>query len=153
MGFDLCEHKIRDLAIRAAREIRKAKDLPEENNITKLYIEAAELLGLDPGQFDSIKQGNHLPTPEESAMANPNNPLVLICPNCGKKSYVINSICQTCKEAKNGKYRTLLMCYECHHSEKSSKWISQIIEEAGLDLPSGMKQYLGIKILTDEGLK
>jgi len=152
MGFDPCEHRIRQIIIKAGKLLREAKGLPTEKNITILYDETALLFGIEPIRLSSTEV-DHLPTPEESARANSDNPLVQICPKCGEKSYVPSSICQGCKESENGKYKMKLECYRCKHSERLEKWLVQWMNENQIEIPDGMKRNLGIKTVTDDGLK
>jgi hypothetical protein len=128
------------------------KKWPEEKNITNLYEMACKDLGIEIKPL-SASMANHLPTPEESARAYPDSALIQICPGCGEKSYVPKSICQGCKESENGKYKMKLECYRCNHSEKLEKWMVQWMNEKQIEIPDGMKRNLGIKTVTDDGLK
>lgn len=150
MSFDLCEHKIRSLIIRAGIEIRRLKGLPEEKNITVIYNETAPLLGIAPLPLSS-KEMNHLPTPEESVRENPN--LAEICPKCGQKAYFLRDLCRGCKDAEGGKYKTVFECHKCHHKEKSEESMVVWLERLGIDFKMQTKKSLGIKTLTDKDLK
>lgn len=152
MKFDPCEHKIRQIVIKAGKIIRLLKGLPEENNITTIYRETAPLLGLQPIQLSS-KIANSLPTIEESAREDPNSPLVQICPKCGKKSYVLHPICKGCKDSEDGKYKTIFQCFECKHEEKSKEPMVVWLDRLGIDFRTQSKKSLGIKTMTDNGLK
>jgi predicted amidophosphoribosyltransferase len=94
-----------------------------------------------------------LPTPEESARANPDHPMVNICPVCRKKSYYLTSICRSCKESEGGKYKTVLECFECHHKEKSEDPIVVWLDKWKIEYKTQTKASLGIGTLTDEGVK
>lgn len=152
--FDICDLKIRDLAIKAARLLRKEKGLPEEKNITTLYEEIAPLLGLPPSKISS-QQINHLPAPHE--MINTDTGKFIVprkdCPSCGnKESMNLHPICQSCEDAEGGKYNSMWKCEKCQFKDKSTKYFLQWMNEMGIDI-GGMKNKLGIKTVTDEGLK
>lgn len=147
MEFDLCEHRVRSLIVRCGKLF-----WPEEQNVTILYEGMCKKLGI-PVAMGSSRKSNHLPTPAESARHNPESPLIQICPNCGKRSYVPSSICQSCKDSENGKYKAMFECFECKHKEKFDKWLVQVLNEKGIEIPSGMKRSLGIKTMTDGGLE
>jgi len=152
MAFDECDHRIRNIVIRTGKIIRQIKGLPKEKNISILYDETAPLLGLIPSNLSSNNY-NHLPTPEESARGNPNSPLVQICPECGKKSYVLRGLCRSCKDAEGGIYRTMFECFECKHKERSKEPMVVWLDRLGIDFKTQSKASLGIKTVTDDGLK
>jgi len=152
MAFDACEHRIRNIIIRAGKIIREAKGLPEEKNITVIYNETAPLFGFASIQLSSRVIG-HLPTAEESARDNPDSPLVQICPKCGKKSYFLHGLCRNCKDSEGGKYKTIFKCYECHHEEKSKEPMVVWLDRLGVDFKSQTKKSLGIETITDDGIK
>lgn len=160
--FDSCDHEKRLLIIRAAKLLREAKGLPEEKNVSLLFQEAAPLFGIIPVQL-STKDVSHLPTPEESAKelvderratANAMKAkLIQICPACGEKSYYLRGICKSCKESENEKYKTMWQCFKCKHFEKSEDPVVVWFERLGVDFGTQTKESLGIKTITDEGLK
>lgn len=152
MAFDPCEHKIRQIVIKVGKIIRSLKGLPEENNITIIYNETVPLLGLYPTQLSS-KIVRNLPTVEESAREHPDSPLVQICPKCGKKSYFFHSICPKCKDSEGGIYKTIFQCFECKHQEKSKESVVTWLDRLGIDFRTQTKKSLGIKTVTDDGLK
>lgn len=152
MDFDLCEHRIVQLIIRAGNLLREAKGLPEEKNITIIYNETAPLFGIIPKQHSS-READHLPTPEESARVAPQNPYVQTCPECGEKSYYMVAICSSCKASEGGKYKVQFDCFKCMHSEKSEEPMVVWLERLGIDFGTQTKASLGIKTLTDDGLK
>ena len=152
MPFDPCEATIRPLVIKAAELLREAKGMPEEKNITILYEEIAPLLGLSIKRM-STKDIDHPPTFMDDAKQNPNSPWVIICPKCNEKSYVIHPICRGCKDSENGKYKTMFLCFRCNHKDRSEKPFIKWLNELGIEIPEGMKQRLGIRTVTDEGLK
>ena len=109
MAFDPCEHQKVEIIKRAGAIIRSLRGLPEEKNITILYNETMEILGLVPIRMDS-RMADHLPSPEEMRNEKgefevPNKP----CPKCGMRSF-LTSICQSCKDAEGGKYRSGYAC-------------------------------------------
>ena len=150
MSFDICEQKMRTLIIKAGIEIRKLKGLPEEKNITVIYNETAPLLGIAPIQFTSDKM-DHLPTPGESVRENPK--LAQICPKCGERTYYVRDLCRGCKEAEGGKYKTKLECFKCHYTERSEEPSVVWLGRWKIDFGMQTKASLGIKTVTDEGIK
>jgi hypothetical protein len=154
-NFDSCEHRIRQLVIKAAQEIRKAKGLPEEKNISTLFDETAPLLGVAVKQISSIDMPR-MPFSYELT-DNKTGDFVIPrkdCPKCGeKKSMVLAPICASCKDAEGGKYKSLWECLKCGEKEVSEKAFVQWLDELGIDFKSGMKADMGIKTATDEGLK
>jgi ribosomal protein L32 len=157
MAFDSCEHRIRQIIIKAAILRRKEGNLPEDNNITTLYNEMAPLLGISVVQMNS-RDANHLPSPSE--MKNEKGEFIIpnkICPKCGKITF-LSSICQSCEAAENGLYKTGYTCDErsggCGFvDEKTGEFYSQRLSRMGKDVPTGTKESLGIKTATDDGLK
>lgn len=158
MVFDPQVHQDRQTLIQVARIRRRLKELPEERNITVLYNEICEILGLPLAEISS-KDADHLPAPHEMVMPDAkrfNNPSK-ICPKCGKTSFLMD-ICQSCKDAENGKYRSGYKCDEkfggCGFiDDKTHEFFSQRLSRMGIDIPQGMKQTLGIGTITDQGLK
>ncbi len=98
------------------------------------------------------------------------------CPKCGgKQTVVLTDICQSCADAEGGKYKSAWTCSievggrvienkDCGYKGKNQKTVIGVVVEEwrkqGLSedeimrrLPNGSKQALGIKILTDEGLR
>jgi len=156
MKFDVCEHRIRNIAIRAAREIRKAKGLSEEGNVTVLFEWIAPILGIPIVKFNS-RMADHLPSPAEikdyrGEFIIPNKP----CPQCGKTTF-LGSICQSCEAAEGGKYKSGYTCDEKRGGcglvdDKTDEWISQRLKRIGIKIPDGTKESLGIKTLTNDGL-
>lgn len=155
MDFDACEHRIRQVVIHAGIQRRKDLGLPEENNITTLYNEMAPLLGIPIVQLNSRINGDHLPSPAE--MKNASGEFIVPrkdCPKCHQKeTMMLTPLCQSCEDAEGGKYKSAWICLSCQHKEKSEKFFTQLLNEMGVEIPQGMKQGMGIKTLTDEGLK
>ena len=158
MAFDICEHKIRQIVIKAGMEIRKAKGLPEEKNITILFNETAPLLGIVPILLSS-KDADHLPAPHEMKKED-GTPIIPLkkCPQCGKKAMEMFGLCRNCKDAegedgKSGKYKVRFKCKECHFQEKSEKPMVIWLQEMGVDFKSISKNALGIRIITNDGIK
>ena len=157
MTFDPCPEKITQIVIKAAKLRRKELSLPEEKNITVLYGEMAPLLGIPVVQRNS-NMVDHLPSPaemkdDEGRFIVPNKP----CPQCGKITF-LNPICQSCDAAEGGKYKSGYTCDKKHGGcglidEKTGEWITQRLKRMGMNVPSGTKESLGIKTLTDDGLK
>ena len=154
MTFDACEHQVRQVVIRAAKEIRKARGLPEESNITTLFNEIAPLLGV-PSVNLSSAQIDHLPAPHE--MVNEKGRFVVPrkdCPKCGiEENMILSSICGSCADAESGKFHSAWLCPTCQYKEKSGKFFTQWLTELGVEIPTGHKQDMGIKTLTDDGLR
>jgi hypothetical protein len=186
MDFDACDHRIRQLVIRAAMIRREDKGLPPEDNITRLYKEMAPLLGIPVVQMSS-NDADHLPGPYEmgqspmkmpSARVNEITKKLLehkqICPKCGKKSMEIFDICRSCADFKAG-FRSEWRCIGirdetgkivdagCGEILKTNKFMGQWFKEFADADPefkdliesAGMlsKQEMGIKTVTDDGLK
>jgi hypothetical protein len=125
---------------------------PDEKNVTKLYEMACQDLEVEP-KLLSTRRVNHLPTPEESAKENPDSKITTLCPECRKKTYVLYPLCPGCKDAENGKYKVMFKCYECGHSEKSEEPTVVWLERFGIDFQMQTKASLGLKTITDTGLK
>jgi len=158
MVFDPEIHKVKDIIIKCGRALRVAKGLPEELNISILYEEASLALGL-PLIATTTADANHLPAPHE--MIRPDGmPIIPLqkCPKCGKDSMEIFGLCPTCEDAKGengepGKYKTKFVCKECSHFEKSEKHMVIWLQEMGVEFGNQSKKDLGIKTITDDGLK
>ena len=147
MTFDIEEHKERIRIINHGRI-----KWPTEKNITKLYQMACKELGIEIKSLTTATT-NHLPTPEESARENPQSKFSIICPKCNKKSYVLRGLCKSCKDAENGKYKTMFKCYECKHEEKSKEPMVVWFDRLGIDFRTQSKKSLGIETITDGGIK
>jgi len=153
MSFDPCPHRITQLVLRAGAIIRQLKGLPEEKNVTILYNETAPMLGVAIIPMNS-RVTNHLPTPgeirrEDGKFVVPRKE----CPKCGA-TMVLGPICRSCKDAEEGKYRSGYKCITCQFvDEKTDEFFSQRLSRMGIEVPDGMKETMGIKTLTDEGLK
>src|SRR3972149_5035898 len=161
MAFDVCEHKLTQLIIKAGTVIRQLKGLPEEKNITILYNETAPLLGI-PIKQPSSREADHLPSPSE--MKDDKGAFILPrkdCPKCGKKdSFVLSSICPSCKDSDVGKFKSGWKCDErtggCGYiGDKSEKFFQQRMKDEypDIEIPNGSKLSLGIRTITDTGLK
>ena len=162
--FDECQHQIRQLVINAAKEIRKAKGLPEEKNITILFNETAPLLGVIV-QTLSSRDISHLPAPHE--MVDKNGKFIFPrkdCPQCGRKDGLsLKDICPSCTDSEGGKYHTMYSCEEIgpdmkpigcgFKTEKSELFRAQRMSEENPDWRGGMKADLGIKTVTNDRLK
>jgi hypothetical protein len=154
--FDLCEHKIRRLIIKAAASLRVVKGLPEEKNITILYAEGAEFLGI-PVVGMSSDVANRLP--DSTEMKDDRGQFILPrkdCPKCGTKgSVVIAGVCHNCEDGKKG-FKSKWFCSaskECGYFELSERPVVSWLNELNPDWQGGMKAELGIRTATDEGLK
>ncbi len=145
--FDIQEHTERIMIINHGRE-----KWPNEKNINKLYEMACKEFGIETKSLTTT-MANHLPTPEESARENPQSKFSIICPKCNKKSYVLRGLCRSCKDAENGKYKTMFRCYECKHEEKSKEPMVIWFDRLRIDFRTQSKKSLGIETVTDEGLK
>ena len=164
MTFDPCPHQITEIVLKAGAVIRQLKGLPEENNITILYNETAPLLGIAP-KLMSSKDVDHLPAPHE--MKNDQGNFTIPrkdCPQCGRKDGLsLKSICPSCTDSEGGKYHTMYSCEEMgldgkligcgFKTEKSERFMAQRMSEENPDWEGGMKQELGIKTITDSGVK
>jgi len=147
MTFNIEEHIERQKIIKYGRE-----KWPHEKNINKLYEMAAKEMGVEV-KIQNTTKANHLPTPQESAKENPHHSLVQICPECGKKAYTLRGLCRSCKDAEGGIYRTMFECFECKHKERSKEPMVVWLDRLGIDFKTQSKASLGIKTVTDDGLK
>ncbi len=168
MEFDACDHKIRQLVIRAGTEFRRLQGKPDEKNISILFNEAAPILGVLPVQLSSANV-NHLPAPHEMRKPGTNIPIVPVrdCPHCNKTgSFRLDSICPSCSDSEGGKFHTMWFCGEmdrttrelipgtgCGAKDKSDRFYMQWLNELVPDWQSAMKQDAGIRTVTDEGIK
>lgn len=143
MVFDPCPHQITQIILKAGEVIRQLKGLPEEKNITILYNETAVLLGIPPTQMNTGTHGDHYPSIAESTASLGKNAEFTIptkkCPQCGQHS-PLSPICQSCKDAEGGKYKTGYSCAACNLVfDKSEKFFVQVLSELGIEMKSGTK--------------
>ncbi len=166
MVFDPCPHQVTQIVLKAGGVIRQLKGLPEETNITILYNETAPLLGIVPTLMSS-SDADHLPSPNE--MRTPEGAFTIPrrdCINCGKKeTMILGPICGSCADSEGGKYQSMWFCGQmdrqrnlipdtgCGFKEKFEEFFTQKLIELGVEVPNGMKETLGIKTFTNEGLK
>jgi len=155
MEFNPCPHQITQIVLRAGKIIRQLKGLPEEKNVTILYGETAPLLGIIVAPMDS-RIVNHLPSPAE--MKDEKGRFVVPRKECSKCGgiMVLGPICPSCKDSEDGKYKSGYKCEvkTCEYvDDKSEKFFIQRLNEMGVEIPTGPKRVMGIKTLTDEGLK
>jgi DNA-directed RNA polymerase subunit M/transcription elongation factor TFIIS len=146
-GFDLDKHTIKMVIIQCGKLL-----YPDEKNITTLYETTSRALGLALIETTTAS-ANHLPTPAESAKANPENLLNQVCPKCQKNSFILHGLCPTCKDSEDGKYKTMWKCYDCGHQEKSEEPMVIWLQKLGIDFRIQSKQSLGIQTVTDEGIR
>jgi len=159
MEFDLCKFQVNNVLVKAGKLIRQLKGLPEERDISKLCREAALLLGIPIEQtLFTSKEASVLPRAQD--ISNGKNNFYIPrkdCPVCkAEKSLILVSLCPTCKDAEGGKYHSAWRCdnKECMATiDKSEKFITQALKDLGQEVPTGTKEELGIKTLTDEGVK
>ena len=161
MAFDPQAHQDRQTLIRAATIRRKLKGLPEEKNITILYNEICAILELPIIEISSLN-ADHLPAPHE--MKNVQGDFMVPrkdCPLCGSRdSVILTPLCGSCKDAEGGKFKSAWVCQgaqckdkEGGYKERSEKAFVQWLSELGIKIPTGSKMDLGIKTMTDSGLK
>jgi len=167
MNFDPCEHKIRQIVIKAAIQRRTDKGEPEEKNITVLFNEMAPLLNIVLVQMNS-KIADYLPSPAE--MKNESGQFVIPrkdCPKCSKeKSFRLDPLCLSCSDSEKGTYKSMWFCGEkergtnnlilgsgCGHKERLIESLAQYCVEHDIEIPIGFKKDTGIQTSTDEGLK
>ena len=143
MSFDICEHKMKLLIIKFGKFLH-----PEEKNVTRLYLDTCTLLGIAPIETTSL-MADHIPTLFESARKVDGHP----CPQCQKNSLFVTGLCKACKDSENGKYKTVIECKECGSKEKSEEPVIVWLQRWGVEFGNQTKESLGIKTLTDEGLK
>jgi hypothetical protein len=159
MTFDPCPHHVNNILIQVGRALRKFKGEPAENNLTVLVREAAIFIGRNPAEFIlSTRQADHLPSPAE--MKTPDGEFLIPsinCPKCGKRAF-LESICQSCEDAENGKYKS---GYNCRKetggcgliSDKTGEWITQRLNRMGVDWKTGTKEEIGIKTITEQEVR
>lgn len=140
MRFDPEEHLERLKIIQRGREL-----FPGEKNISVLYKKTCAHLGIEIKKLKA-KEVDHLPTPQETGP-------FFKCPKCDKETLLILGLCGTCKDAEGGKFKTKLECGDCGFKELSQKFVVQVLNEHGFDFKTQTKRSLGIKTLTDEGVK
>ncbi len=140
MAFDPMKHKINIILIRCGEQL-----FPGETNITTLAEMTGKLLGVEPEKMTSIET-DHLPKPSETGPFFP-------CPKCGNKTLLVFGLCPTCKDSEGGKYAAKLQCQDCKYEEKTTKHIVTILTEFGYDFKNQTKAELGIKTITDNGVK
>lgn len=158
MAFNACEHQITQIVIKVGRIIRELKGLPEEKNITIVYDETAPLLGLAPKKQKSSDADN---IPELKDMKSADGMLMIPlqkCNKCGKESMEIFGLCPTCEDAKGengepGKYKTKFVCTQCSYSERSEKHMVIWLQEMGVEFGNQSKKELGVRTITDDGIK
>lgn len=181
--FDASHQLIRLITIAAGEKLREARWQDAEPDKDKLFAETIKEFGLDnmaqdgsamPTVLPISKMGmnrpmgaDHLPSPQE--MKDDQGNYVMPrdkCPKCGKEgAIIIHPICPTCEKSEKGKYFTELFCGErdkegvliqgtgCGYSEVSTKRYSQWLTEKNPNWRGGMKKDLGVKTVTDDGLK
>lgn len=147
MEFDLCEHNIRQVIIKCGKLL-----YPGERDVTELYRKTCEAIGRKV-EFIKSSDVNHMPSPEESARQDPNSKFTIICPQCGKRTFVLYSLCRSCKDAEGGIFKSMFKCYECHHEGKSKESIVVWMERLGIEFATQSKKSLGLKTITDGGIK
>jgi len=171
MAFNQEIHQIKLIVIKCGEELRRAKGLPEEKNISILYNEASMALGI-PMIETTTGDADHLPATHE--MKNDQGKFIVPrkdCPQCGKKdSMMLGPLCLTCEDAKGedgapGKYKSMHQCGEkdkdgkivpetgCGYKERFEKHFVQICNELGVDFKGGTKESMGIRTYTDNGVK
>ena len=158
MKFDPCPEKITQIILKAARLRRRELGFAVEDNVTTLYEEMAPLLGISIRRKNSRIDGDHLPSPSE--MKDEKGEFVIpnkLCPKCGKITF-LSWICQSCEAAENGLYKTGYTCDEKYGGcgfidEKTGEFYSERLKRIGKEVPTGTKKDLGIKTVTNEGLK
>ncbi len=151
--FDACDHRIRRIVIKAAEEIRRARGLPEEKNVTILFNETAPLLGVVVKEINS----RDAPIPQVSEWINKDTGKFIIprkgCPRCGG-AMVLGPICPSCVDSEDGKYKSGYKCELCQFvDDKNEMFFAQRLTGMGVGVPEGVKQTLGIRTLTDKGLE
>jgi len=119
--------------------------LPDEKNISVLLKYAGDKLMINPGRILSYGK-------REFVLNEDVGPLFK-CSKCGEQKLVINSLCGTCKASQKGKFKSQVVCRGCGFTEVSVKFITEWYKEFGFEFKGGSKKELGIKTLTDEGLK
>lgn len=89
---------------------------------------------------------DHTPGPEETGP-------FYKCPWCGLRGLVIYDLCKKCKQSEEGKYKTKLQCIKCGKEELRQDYAVKVMTDLKIDFTPGPKRDLGIKTITDEGIK
>lgn len=150
MAFDPKIHDVKTIIIKCGRLLH-----PEEKNISKLYLETSERLGVPVivthtgMKFDEAQ--NTITNPGISFQLPTKD-----CPRCNsEKSMILAPICRTCNDSENGKFKSAWICSKaaCKYRERSEKAFVKWLVDLGVEIPQGEKEKFGIKTLTDDGLK
>ena len=151
MAWDACKHLLKMVIINAERECQRLEKKSNEPNITLLYEAGSRRFGVDYIETNSRDDAKKLPGPydNESESRMP----ILKCPGCGKWSFKLYGICGGCKDSEDGKYHSAWKCDHCDYIEKTEKFQTQILNELGVDFGNVPKAKLGIRTITDEGIK
>jgi hypothetical protein len=153
MPFNKDIHQIKLIIIKCGEELRKAKGLPEEKNITTLYEEASGILGVPTIETTTLDV-DHLPAPHETYKEDGTPAIPLReCPKCREKSMHLFGLCPTCTDSEGGKYRTKFVCSLCQYEEKSEEHMVIWLRKMGVEFGNQSKKELGIKTITDDGIK
>jgi hypothetical protein len=157
MVFDPCPEQKTQIVVKAGILRRRELGLPEEKNITTLYNEMAPLLGIVVASKSS-RTVNHLPSPAE--MKDEKGEFIIPrkdCPKCGgSMTMPLGPICPSCKDSEGGIYRSGYKCEvkTCEYvDDKNEEFFTQRLSRMGVEIPTGPKQAMGIKTITDDGLK
>jgi len=142
MAFDPKIHQVKLIIIKCGEKL-----FPEEKNITELYEKTSALLGI-PTIMTHSGEADHLPTLNESLTQ---KGFHILCPQC-QSAMEIFSLCPSCKDSEGGKYHTMVKCEKCSYTEKSEKFMVQVIQDLGMEFTSGTKEELGIRTVTDKGI-
>jgi hypothetical protein len=159
-GFDPYPHLIKQIILAFGKIL-----YPEEQDLTVVYEKARQRIGMDPivtstsaPVAGTISNQGVTATVEQDAQRMLNlarsMEIEYKCPNpnCNSQKVILMDLCRNCKDGQAG-YRSAIECPVCHTREKFDKPIAVWLKELGIDFGMQSKRSLGIRTLTDEGVK
>jgi hypothetical protein len=160
-GFDPYPHLIKQIILAFGKIL-----YPEEQDLTVVYEKARQRIGLDPIVTSTSapvagttsNQGATAAVGQDAQrMLNlaRSREIDYKCPNssCTSQKVILMDVCPSCKESEGGQYLSAVECPVCHTREKFRKPMVVWFKELGIDFGTQTKRSLGIRTLTDEGVK
>ena len=156
MPFDACPHLLRLVLIRAGQLLH-----PEEKDLSVLIRKVSMEMGM--GGLPPLESfdASHTPSPEESLRERRElmrkavrpRPPTKECPQCRQNSFELFTLCRTCQDAEGGKYKTIFVCSQCGFRERSELPTTIWLDKMKQEFEMQTKETLGIRTVTDEGIK
>ena len=132
------------------RHISAAQKLfPEEKNISTLLKKYFEPHNITPPRFSNT--GTRRPPTVQDSMTEKGH--LIQCPQCKAFTLKLFALCHSCKESERGAYKTKLQCDACGYTQRSPKNVIEWLTIFRVDFNSQSKKSLGIKTVTDDGVK